>query len=78
MSLTFPAAYTAALKSSSVNEVWLLQLYYGDESSFIGLSTSDQIVSSVKYYGKIESWGALTQRIIIEESKAETDSITIS
>lgn len=77
MSLTFSAAYTAQLIDSSFQEAWLLQLYYGDESSFIGLSSSDVTVSTVQYYGVVQDFGTLVQRIYIEESRAETDSITI-
>ena len=78
MAKTFPATYSAALKSSSINEDWLIQLYYGDESNFIGLAGSDQTVTSIRYYGIIQDFGNLIRRIYLDESRAETDSITIT
>ena len=77
MSLTFPAAYSAALKSSAINETWLFQLYYADETNFVGISSVDQTVSSKQYYGIVSDPGTIKRRIILEESRSETDIVTV-
>ena len=78
MSLTFPAAYSAALKSSSVQENWYVKLYYGDESSFLGLSDVDLDVSTDHYFGVVEHWGDIAEEIDLTESKAAISETSIS
>ena len=83
MSLTFPAAHSAKLKSSSVTEDWLIQLYYdndddGVEDGFIGLSGSDRVVTSVQYYGIVSDFGSISRSIDISSSQSPIDDITIT
>ena len=68
MSLNFPSAHSAKLKSAAINEDWLFHLYYdndddGDEDGFITLSGKDRTVSSLFYYGIVVDSGAITKRL---------------
>lgn len=77
MSRTVPDAYKYAAKSQSFNEDWLVQLYYGDESSFLGLATRDMDISSNQYYGVIINCGEIVQSIDLAQSKAYTGNVTM-
>jgi len=77
MSLTFPAAYSAALKGSSVIETWYAKLYYGDETNFIGITNYDLTISSIQYYGIVISWGEINEMIDLARSQASISDVTI-
>ena len=77
MSLTLPSQYNAATKSSNLIENWIVQLYYGDESNFIGLSLTDTIVDSVLYDGVIKNKLTIRNSINLANSTAQTSNITI-
>ena len=80
MSLTFPAAYSAQLKSSFLDEDWLFQLYYTAEGAndWIGLASKDRIVTSVKYYGVVIDAGEISREIDLLNSSASVGTITIT
>lgn len=86
--ITFPAAYTAALKNTNIEESWLFQFYHSDESviDFLGLSTVDCVVYpdpiaggySGQYYGVITDCGEIVKTIDLANSQASTGTLTIT
>ena len=77
MSLTESTVYEYTAKSQSFVYDWAIQLYYGDESSFIGLSGKNRTIDSVQYYGVVTDFGELTESIDLARSKATIGSWTI-
>lgn len=57
--LSFNSTLSTALNSTETKAYFFLKLYYGDESSFTGVSDQDRTISSVNYYGVVSSWGSL-------------------
>lgn len=77
MSLSPHADYTTYTKSNSLKENWLVQLYYGDESSFTGLAFKDCDVSSNHYYGAILNKPMIRSSIDLSSSTAKTANVTL-
>lgn len=77
MSLSPHADYTTYTKSNSLKENWLVQLYYGDESSFTGLAFKDCDVSSNHYYGAVLNKPTIRSSINLSSSTAKTANVTL-
>jgi len=77
LSLTRSTNYIYAAKDSTFEYDWILQLYYGDESNFIGLSGKTRGVGGVQYYGLVTDWGEVVESIDLGQSKASVGSWTI-
>ena len=61
--LSFSTGLTNELDKGSTNAVFLLRLYYGNESSYTGLSTIDYDDGGDNYYGAIISMGDFSQKL---------------
>ncbi len=78
MSLTLPAVYSAAAKSTNIVENWIVQLYYGDESSFTPIALSDTTVGNVFYHGIITNTNlTIRSSIDLARSQAKTGNIRL-
>jgi hypothetical protein len=78
LSLSLHAEYLAYSKARSIKENWLVQFYYGDESSFTGLSFKDADVSSNHYYGAILNKPSIRSSIDLSSSKAKTANVSFT
>ena len=76
--LSFGTALTGALKSRNVSPFWYIKLYYGDESSFTGLSDKDRTIGGVKYRGLVQGWGQLTQAWSPSDFSVATNTSSIT
>lgn len=70
--LSFPSNLSNALIGRNNQAYWYIKLYYGDESSFTGLSDRDRTIDSVKYRGLVKSWGTLVQSVDLFALRAGT------
>ena len=61
--LSFASNLSNELRDRHSSAFWYIKLYYGDESSFTGLSDRDRLVSGVKYRGLILDWGSLIHTV---------------
>lgn len=77
MSLTRSNAYIYAAKNNAMAVDWIIQLYYGDESAFIGLSGKDRLIGGVQYYGIVTDFGEIIHSIDLAKSIASTASWNI-
>ena len=77
MSLTQPTAYNYGTKTSAVEEMWYIKLYYDTETSFLGLSDKELDISSVHYYGNVIDWGEIVETIDLANSKASSSDAEI-
>jgi len=87
MSLTFPTAYSAITKLRTVEEDWLLHLFYDDESvsDRILLSGKNRIINTGDlpagftnyHYGIVEDFGEISRSVNLTESKASIGNVTI-
>lgn len=57
--LSFNDNLSNQLNKANTSCYWFLKLYYGNESTFTGLSDKNRTISSVNYYGLVSSWGTL-------------------
>ena len=78
MSLTLPTNYENATQLNNINENWIVQLYYGDETNFTGISLKDTIVNSIEYEGIITNVPAIRNSINVFESTADSGNITLN
>ena len=78
MSLTLPTNYENATQLNNINENWIVQLYYGDETNFTGISLKDTIVDSIEYEGIITNVPAIRNSINVFESTADSGNITLN
>ena len=79
--LSFPTNLANELRDRHGSAFWYIKLYYGDESSFTGLSDSDRIIDSVKYRGLVLDWGAYAHSANLQDFKPSTatlNTLTIS
>lgn len=76
--LSFSTGLTDALNKGSTDAVFLLRLYYGDESSYTGLSTIDYDDSGDNYYGAIISMGDFSQKLDFFGFAGATNSFSVS
>lgn len=81
MSLTDSPYWTAACKNSVAKETWLIQLYYGDETNFLGISDRDLDITasgtSYHYHGVVKDFGLITESIDLIFCKANVGNIEI-
>ena len=77
MSLTFPAAYSAKLHSSSIDIDWLFH-FVNDSAGVVYLASKDRTVSSNRYYGVIEDSGEITRELDLINCTASIGEISIS
>jgi len=77
MSLSGSTYWDEARKNTGVLETWLIQLYYDNESSFIGLSDKDITVDSVNYNGSVLDFGTIRNSIDLTRSASSTDNVDI-
>lgn len=77
MSYTISTAYKYASQNTALGEEWLIQLYYDTGTSFLGISGSDVIVSSIQYYGIVQDYGNISQSVDISCSSSSTGTIEI-
>lgn len=77
MSLSKGIQLTYALKSSVVEPIWIVQLYYDSAgaSDFIGISDKDRIVGGVQYYGVVTNFGEIHSKIDLAKSQAATSTM---
>lgn len=76
--LSFSTGLTNELDKGSTNAVFLLRLYYGNESSYTGLSTIDYDDGGDNYYGAIISMGDFSQKLDFFGFKGATNSFSVS
>jgi len=76
--LSFSTGLTNELDKGSTNAVFLLRLYYGNESSYTGLSTIDYDDGGDNYYGAIISMGDFSQKLDFFGFKGVTNSFSVS
>jgi hypothetical protein len=79
--LSFSTNLTNELRDKHSSAYWYIKLYYGDESSFTGLSDQDRVLSGVKYRGLILDWGGLVHSVDLPSFTASTlamNGVTIS
>ena len=76
--ITLPDKWKYAAKSSAVQENWYIRLYYDTESSYLGLSDRDTLISSVQYFGVVLDWGGISEDINLAESRASIQEVDIS
>ena len=77
MSLTFPAAYSAKLHSSSIDVDWLFHLV-NDNAGVVYLASKDRTVGSNRYYGIVEDSGEITRELDLINCVASIGEISIS
>jgi hypothetical protein len=77
MAITFPAAHSAKLKSSSVDIDWLFH-FKNDNAGYVYLSSKDRTVGTNRYYGIVEDSGEITRDLDLINCKASIGEISIS
>ena len=77
MSVTFPAAYSAKLHSSTLDVDWLFH-FVNDNAGVVYLSSKDRTVGSNRYYGVIEDPGEITRELDLINCVASIGEISIS
>ena len=79
--LSFSTNLANELRDRHASAYWYIKLYYGDESSFTGLSDSDRILDGDKYRGLVLGWGGFAHAVNIDTfttSTASLNNLTIS
>lgn len=79
--LSFSTNLANELRDRHASAYWYVKLYYGDETSFTGLSDSDRILDGVKYRGLVLGWGGLSHSANLNDFKpsmATLNTLTIS
>tara|TARA_R100000742_G_C4279324_1_gene103592 strand:+ start:3337 stop:5493 length:2157 start_codon:yes stop_codon:yes gene_type:complete len=77
MSISFSTTYAEHIAQKSIKENWIVQLYYGDESNFTGVSFRDTTVGSVQYLGAISNSPSVRSSINLKDSTSQTSNISI-
>jgi hypothetical protein len=77
MAITFPAAYSAKLHSSSIEVDWLFH-FVNDNAGVVYLSSTDRTVGSNRYYGVVEDPGEITRELDLINCIASISEISIS
>ncbi len=77
MSLTFPAAYSAKLHSSSIDVDWLFH-FKNDNAGYVYLASKDRTVGGNRYYGIVEDSGEITRELDLINCTASIGEISIS
>ena len=75
--LSFSTDLANNLNRDSTNVIFLLRLYFGDESSFTGLSTIDYTDGSDIYHGAIISFGDYSQTLNFFGFNGKTNLISV-
>lgn len=78
MALTLPANYENTTKLKNIQENWLFQLYYNDETNFKSLSFYDTTVDSVKYLGVVSNIPTIKNSIDVFKSRAKSGNINVN
>ena len=78
MSLTFPAAYSAKLKSNAYGVRWLFHFKNNNASYVYICSGSDHTVGSNRYYGIVQDPGEITKDLDLINCKASIGEVSIS
>jgi hypothetical protein len=68
--LSFNSNLTTHIAGTETKVFWYLKLYYGDETSFTGVSDTDRTISTVNYYGVVSSWNNLNSRLDVQNFSA--------
>jgi hypothetical protein len=79
--LSFSTNLANELRDRHASAYWYIKLYYGDESSFTGLSDSDRILDGDKYRGLVLGWGGFAHSVVLDTfttSTAALNNLTIS
>ena len=74
MALTLPDAF----KNRNIVQNWLFQLYYDDESAFLGTSFYDTKVDNVFYRGVVLNKPSIRESINLEQSKSRTGNLSLT
>ena len=77
MSITFPAAYSAQLKNSSVDIEWIVHLK-NDNAGYVYLASSDRTIGSNRYYGLIEDSGEISRDLDLLNCKASVAFVSMA
>ena len=75
--LSFSTDLANKLSKDSTNAIFLLRLYYGDETNFTGFSTIDYTDGSDIYYGAIVSLGDYSQSLSFFGFNGKTNLLTV-
>jgi len=75
--LTFNSGLTSELQKSNTECLFLVRLYYGDESSFTGFSTKDYTDGVDFYHGLISSIGGIQSNINLFSFKTKNSTIAV-
>ena len=67
-----------ARKNSAAKERWLIRLYYGDESNYIGITHRDLTIDSVFYHGIVIDSGEIVESLDLLKSKASIGNVDIT
>lgn len=78
MALTIPDFYKYSSFNTSVEEDWIIQLYYGNETNFLGISGKDRVIDGVQYYGIINEFNPIYSEIDIRRSTASTSDFSVT
>ena len=76
--LSFNSDITSYLERHSSNSIFLVRLYYGDESSFTGISSIDFTDGSDFYRGIASSIGPIQDDLDLFGFKVDQGNITIN
>jgi hypothetical protein len=76
--LNFNTTLENSLEKDSTQAYWYLKLYYGDESSFTGISDKDRAIGSDVYYGLVSDWGNFNHALDVETFTADQRTWSIS
>jgi len=77
LSITFPAAYSARLHSSSIEIDWLFH-FVNDNAGVVYLASKDRTVGGNRYYGVIEDSGEITRELDLLNCVASVGELSIS
>ena len=75
--LDFNSTITSSLERRSSNSIFLVRLYYGDESNFTGISTVDFTDGSDSYYGIISSLGPIQDTLELFNFRVKQSGVSI-
>lgn len=75
--LDFGTILERKFKLKHSNTHWLLQMYYGDGTKFVGLSDITRIIGGTTYYG-LATWGPYTQTADLLNFSASQGSFSVT
>ena len=75
--LSFNTGLTNALSKDSTESIFLVRLYYGDESSYTGLSSKDYMDGSDSYHGLILSLSPISSSLNLFGFDSKNQAITL-